>query len=310
MHIQHILVTGRLKSQIKQEIENRDLPQTFRFLEEQEVTSADFLWADAYVNFYPIPQFQWGNLRWVHSLGAGVDRFIDLKEWKNDVVLTRTICSFGQKISEYCLSYILQDLQHHHLFQKQQEASEWTPVTPKTLSSQRVVIYGTGEIGQEVARVFSQLGTEVIGVSLSGQKKAHFKHVYKISERSDFLQETDWVISTLPLTEQTYQLFNHQLFQSLSGAGFINVGRGATVVEESLLWALEQPFLRKAVLDVFEEEPLSPESPLWKDERVTITPHISAVTSAEEGIACFLDTLEKINANQILHNQVDLEKGY
>jgi glyoxylate/hydroxypyruvate reductase len=96
----------------------------------------------------------------------------------------------------------------------------------------------------------------------------------------------------------------------LSNAGFINVGRGASVDEEDLLQALNENQVRFAVLDVFAHEPLPENHPFWNNSRVQITPHISAVTTPEEGAACFLETLKNIDENRHLTNKVDTKKGY
>jgi len=112
------------------------------------------------------------------------------------------------------------------------------------------------------------------------------------------------------LTEKTELLFNKDFFCHVKGAGFINVGRGASVDERALLAALEEYKVRYAVLDVFTEEPLPEEHPFWKHPNVKITPHISAVTTPEEGVECFLETLKNIEENNPLRNKVDIQRQY
>jgi phosphoglycerate dehydrogenase-like enzyme len=249
-------------------------------------------------------------VKWVHSLGAGVDRFLHKKDWNQEILLTRTICSFGQRIAEYCLSYILKDLQLHDRFQAQQQQKKWVQLTPKLIGEQKVLVYGTGEIGQRIAKVFSGLGVDVYGVSLSGKEKAGFNKVMTIDSHFSVLNEMNYLINTLPLTERTEKLFDGAIFNQLSNAGFINVGRGASVAEGALLQALTNNNVRFAVLDVFEVEPLPESNPLWKHPGIQITPHISAVTTPSEGAACFLETLKNIDENRPLDNNVDTKKGY
>ncbi|ODA38901.1 D-2-hydroxyacid dehydrogenase [Desulfosporosinus sp. BG] len=308
--IEKILVTGRLFD-VMQSLLASKLDKEIRFLSEDRVSESDLKWADAFVSFRPTANFQFENIKWVHSLGAGVDSFLYNRAWKRDVILSRTICSFGQKISEYCLSYVLKDLQLHDVFQKSKETKVMKTFEPLAISNQKIVIFGTGSIGQEVARHFRFFRAHVMGVSLSGLQKEPFNQVVPIHKVSGILQDAHWVINTLPLTLKTNKLFTYDLFKHLNKACFINVGRGASVDEYSLLTALDNKNLRLAVLDVFENEPLAHDSPLWERPEIIITPHISAVTSPEEAVNCFLDTHKNVDQERFpLINQVEIDKGY
>lgn len=313
MKINNILFTGRLVKELDlllnscEALKGRGL----RFIPESVVSREDLEWADAYVAFQPTENFHFGNMKWVHSLGAGVDRYMALGKWPDDVLLTRTITSFGQKIGEYTLSYMLKDLQHHNTFRDQQGRGEWKMVAPRAMNEVKVVIFGTGEIGQEVARILAYFGVKVYGVSRSGTDKEYFREVMPlVGVRDSHLGEVDYVINTLPLTEETECLFDEDFFRKLNQAVFLNVGRGGTVDHGALLDALDRGKLKAAVLDVFEEEPLPAESPLWSHRGVTITPHISAITTPEEAVACFLETLECLENGRKLRNAVDVGRGY
>jgi phosphoglycerate dehydrogenase-like enzyme len=310
MNIKNILFLTPMYNEVKSIIENKELNKNFRFLNEQEVEKGDFQWADAVVCFNTKDDYDYSSVKWVHSLGAGVDRFLYKKQWYENVLLTRTICSFGQRIAEYCLSYILKDIQLHDQFQELKVEKKWQPVTPKLLKDQKIMIYGTGEIGQKTAELFKSFGVEVYGVSLSGKQKEFFEKVMSLESHFSRLNEMDYIINTLPLTEITASLFDDKIFTKLSGAGFINVGRGASLNEIALVHALDEKQLRFAVLDVFANEPLSEENPLWTHPNVLITPHISAVTTPHEAVDCFIDTLKNIEENNPLTNEVDIVKGY
>ncbi|WML48560.1 D-2-hydroxyacid dehydrogenase [Neobacillus sp. PS3-34] len=310
MNIINILIVSPMFKELQPLIEKGHIQKNFRFLPEEGMTSEDLDWADALVCFNLKSNVDYSQVKWVHSLGAGVDRFLYGKSWNENVLLTRTVCSFGQRIAEYCLSYILKDLQFHDQFHVAQHQKNWHPVTPKLLRNQKVMIYGTGEIGQQSAKMFSALGVEVYGVSLSGKNKDYFKEVMTVESHFPRLSEMDYIINTLPLTEQTANIFTEKIFDRLSNAGFINVGRGATVDEGALLDALNQKHVRFAVLDVFSQEPLPKENSLWEHPNVHITPHISAVTTPDEGVACFIETLKNIDESKQLGNKVDVEKGY
>lgn len=310
MKINRILVTGRLYKEIEGKLMGK-IHKELLALPEEAVTKENLQWADAFVAFKPTANFDFYNMKWVHCLGAGVDLFLYQRSWKEDVVLTRTICSFGKMISEYCLSYILASLQQHEAFRKQQNELIWQLINPITIEGQNILILGTGVIGQELAKNLSLLGAKITGVSLSGTSKTYFNKVLKLNDIKDELPKVDWIVSTLPLTKDTYELIDESIFSNCYNIGFINVGRGKTVKTSALLEGLESGAIREAVLDVFDTEPLPKESPLWNHPKVKITPHIAAITSVEEGVKCFLDTLQLLEEDiSLLTNRVDIIRGY
>lgn len=310
MNIQNILVVSPKYKEIQALIEKETLHNKFRFLREEDLTENDLEWADAFVGFNLKNDYNYSKVQWFHSLGAGVDRLLFKKQWDENVLLTRTICSFGERIAEYCLSYILKDIQYHDQFYQFQEQKSWQPLTPGLVKDQKIVIYGTGEIGHKTAKILSFFGAQVYGVSLSGAQKKYFKEVISIDHHLSRLCDVNYVINTLPLTEKTERIFNHEFFSQLSNSYFINVGRGASVDEQALLKGLDEKNVRFAVLDVFPIEPLPEQNELWSHRNVLITPHISAVTTPEEGVQCFLETLKNIEGNKPIHNKVDISKGF
>jgi phosphoglycerate dehydrogenase-like enzyme len=129
-----------------------------------------------------------------------------------------------------------------------------------------------------VAKRFGAFGCTVLGVDLYPREDEHFKTMYPLSNLKDVLSQSDVTVLTLPLTEQTKYLMNADTLSALpQGAILVNIARGGVVHTESLLNALHTGALGGAVLDVFEEEPLSEDSPLWDMENVILTPHNSFV---------------------------------
>ncbi|NLZ49161.1 MAG: D-2-hydroxyacid dehydrogenase [Clostridiales bacterium] len=310
MEINKILITGRLYKEIEEQLQGK-LNKEILSLEEEAVRKENLQWADAFVAFRLTANFDFYNIKWVHSLGAGVDGFLFQRHWKEDVLLTRTICSFGKKISEYCLSYILSSLQQHDKFRRQQENCLWQSVEPISMEEQNILILGTGVIGQELAKNLSLLGSKITGISLSGTPKLHFNKVIKFKEIKRELPRANWIINTLPLTNDTFELLDENIFANSNKAGFINVGRGKTVKTSALLDALERGSIKEAVLDVFDIEPLPKDSPLWSHPKIKITPHISAITTVEEGVKCFLETLSLLEKDiSVLTNKVNIKRGY
>lgn len=313
MEINRILIASPMYKELEAIIKTKDVfaKKQFRFRSEETVLEVDYEWADVFVAFQRPANFQFKNIKWVHSLGAGVDKILNGIKWKESVLLTRMIGPFGQKMSEYCLSYILQDYQHHFQLQTKQKERQWDPIAPIPLKEKKVVIFGTGAIGEEIAKTLSYFHMQVYGVSLSGRQKSHFKKIYSSNtDLSELLTDADVVINTMPLTQQTRLFFNEVLFTLLNGAMFINVGRGESVDDDALLQALNNGKVRRAILDVFHDEPLPTNSPLWSHPGVTITPHISAVTTPEEGVDYFIETLAKVERGEEITNKVDLQKGF
>ncbi|WP_066186767.1 D-2-hydroxyacid dehydrogenase [Gracilibacillus timonensis] len=310
MDINHILFVSEMNPQIKDILNSYHLTQSYRFVTEAELSETDLDWADAFVSFQLSEDYDFSKVKWVHSLGAGVDHFLYKKSWDEQVLLTRMTGPFGQRITEYCLSYILADLQCHTPFSELQAQTTWQPKAPRLLSEAKVLIYGTGKIGQHIAKVLSSLGMKVYGVSLSGNSKPNFETVTSFSDHFSKITEMDYLINTLPLTEKTDQIFNRTLFQYTSQLLFINVGRGESVCEKDLLEALTSEHVRGAILDVFAHEPLGADHPFWRHPKIRMTPHIAAITTPEEAVACFVETLQHIENKHPLPNKVDMVKGY
>jgi phosphoglycerate dehydrogenase-like enzyme len=121
---------------------------------------------------------------------------------------------------------------------------------------------------------------------------------------------TDWIVLVIPSTPESRHLFSRDLLAHCRGAVLLNAGRGAVVEEQALPEALEQGWLRGIALDVFETEPLPAESPLWRDPRVMISPHISGLTTVEGAAAGFLESLAELERGVTPKWQVDRTLGY
>ncbi|ADI00359.1 D-isomer specific 2-hydroxyacid dehydrogenase NAD-binding protein [[Bacillus] selenitireducens MLS10] len=316
MDIQTILVASPLHTHMKEMIEKRGALTEFTMIyrDPESVTEEDVARADAFVAFTRPAHVDLSAFQWVHSLGAGVDKLMKDISWPDGVFLTRTVTTFGEKISEYVLSYLLVHTQKHRDFEALQKKKEWTFLPPEPLNTKRALIFGTGEIGSVLARTLAGLGVHVTGVSRSGEEKPSFDEVIFPDKASTALTNrlaaADLIVNTMPLTEETKGYFDGCFFEAAFDSLFINVGRGESVVDEDLLQALERGQLREAVLDVFSEEPLPKSHPFWEHPAVHITPHISAITTAEEGLDCFLDTVTKLKEGTPLTNEADPARGY
>jgi phosphoglycerate dehydrogenase-like enzyme len=251
------------------------------------------------------------SLRWIQAAAAGVDAFLEAGLPLDGVVLTRVSEGFGQPIAEYVLGHLLALSQRLTAIRSAQAERLWAPFAVELLAGQTLGVVGTGVIGQAVAHRAVGLGMRAIGLSRSGVAVSPFERVDPIDRRLAFLGEVNALVLCLPLTPETRHLIGRQELAALRrGAILVNVARGAVVDEAALIETLQRGGIRAAVLDVFEEEPLPADSPLWGMENVTITPHHAGLNRPEIISSIFLDNLARFRAGEPLHGIVNLEQGY
>lgn len=249
-------------------------------------------------------------LRWLQSTFAGIDALIK-PELRQDYQLTNIRGHFGQLIAEYVIGLTLNYTRHFSLYHTQQHAGVWQPQPYCSLTSQTMVILGTGSIGSHLAQVASALGIKVIGVNRSGiSDTVAFDQVYSLSNLTDALAKATIVVSTLPATLNTDQLLNAGTLAHCNHVLLFNVGRGNAVCEHGLLDALEKNSVQHAFLDVFNQEPLAQNHPFWQHDKITVTPHIAAESFPEQVFDIFQGNYLRFIANQPLHCKVDFDKGY
>ncbi|MEW5917996.1 MAG: D-2-hydroxyacid dehydrogenase [Gemmatimonadota bacterium] len=275
-----------------------------------EVTNDDVQWADVFVGFRRPPITNWGNVRWIHSVGAGVDAFLFRADLPNHVLVTRTSEPFGPQIAEYCLTRALMFTQHIRELERSQAKRKWEPRFIDTLAGTRAVIVGTGEIGSEIARRFRAMGCTVDGVSRGGRANEAYHATHRLESLPKLAAEARWLIAALPLTEDTFHLIDGKTFSACRGTVFINVGRGAVVDERALIAALNDGTLGGAALDVFEDEPLAETSPLWTHPNVIASPHIAGLTTTAGAGDGFLECLAELEHGIQPRWAVDRQRGY
>lgn len=266
---------------------------------------------NVYAGFYELEGLDVSHLDWIHSFGAGLDRFMSNESIReNEIPISRSIGHMGRAIGEYCLAHILAIYQHVSVFRHQQQKAIWNPITPVGLEDKKVLILGTGAIGQGISQVLSPMNMTIYGVNSDGRAMPNFHQCFTWGQLSIIGPECDILINAFPLTDQTDGLINSQFLANFNEVLFINIGRGAVVdSEESILQSLSKGNLSHAVLDVFKEEPLTELSKLWKHDRVILTPHISGLTSFEDVTKGF----EKGLQAYLIGNMsafLDYQKGY
>ncbi|PMJ96705.1 D-2-hydroxyacid dehydrogenase [Vibrio sp. 10N.261.55.A7] len=251
------------------------------------------------------------NLEWMQSVYAGIDSLM-LPTLRQDYLLTNVKGIFGQQIAEYVLGYTISYFRHFDVYKQQESQKQWLPHRYTSLQGKRMVILGTGSIGSFLAKSARALGIEVCGINRTGipSKDSPFSDVYHIQEFPNALKGTDIIINTLPATSETNNLINREFFSYCHQALLFNVGRGNAVNEHDLREAITEGKIAHAFLDVFVNEPLTPEHPFWDIEKITVTPHIAASSFPDQVIDQFKDNYLRWRDGFKLINRVDFNRGY
>lgn len=225
------------------------------------------------------------GLKWLQVFNAGVDHPIYAEMLARGVRLTTSSGSTAEPIAQTAITGLLMLARNFPHWLESQKNHAWNPMRapslPRDLKGQTVLLLGLGHIGNEIARLAKALGLNVIGVRRSGRKSGdHADELHAPEALGGLLPQADWLVVACPLTPETRGMVNAGVLARLpQGARVINIARGEIIAEAALVAALESGHLAGAYLDVFEKEPLPPESPLWNMPNVLISPHNSAATS-------------------------------
>ncbi|BDY06570.1 D-2-hydroxyacid dehydrogenase [Ferrimonas sp. YFM] len=247
---------------------------------------------------------------WLASTFVGVNPLLS-PGLPSGYPLTHIKGIFGPLMAEYVVGHLLSLYRDLPRLRVQQQQQEWKPFGYTSLRHQTMLILGTGDIGQEVARVATALGMNTLGVSRSGAAAAHFDQVYPVSRLHQALGQAQVVVGVLPDTPDTRGLIDESALTQLpAGAILINVGRGTLIKDDALLNALGSGRVSHAVLDVFQQEPLPRAHPFWHHPRVTLTPHVAATSFPEQVWQQFTDNLSRFQRGAPLAHLFDWSKGY
>jgi len=253
------------------------------------------------------------NLRWIHTISAGVDHLLFPELRESDAILTNASGVFNIPIAETVMAYILAVVKRLPEFWAHQREHRWEKLPLRELRGLTVGIVGMGDIGTEVARLCRAFGMRVLGLRRRPAPSDLADEVLPPDRLQDLLARSDFVVIAVPLTAETRGMIGRaELAAMKPDAWLVNISRGAIVDEEALIEALRAGRIGGACLDVFTQEPLPPESPLWDMPNVIITPHNSWSSPhiEEREIALFLENLRRYVAGEPLLNVVDKQAGY
>lgn len=251
-------------------------------------------------------------LKAVFNLGAGVDGLLQVPNLPRDIPVVRLEdAGMAAQMAEYVACHVVEETRDLARYREQQARRVWKILRPIERGEWPVGVLGLGVIGRRVATTLAALDYPVAGWARSAHVLDGVE-VFAGRERlGDFLARTRILVNTLPLTDETRDLIDHALLTQLQpDAVLINVGRGEHVVDDDLLRAIDEGRVRRAVLDVFRDEPLPPAHPYWRRPQVTITPHIAARTLREATIAQIAAKIRALDAGEPISGIVDLQRGY
>jgi len=246
------------------------------------------------------------SLRWLHTFSAGVDHPWFQKLHASGVRLTTSSGSAAPPIAQTVMLYLLALTRGLPAWADAQRRRAWEPHEVRDLTGMRLGVAGLGPIGLEVARLGAAFGMEVVGLRRTPRGDEPCE-TWPLGRLDELLPRVDALVLALPLAPETRRLVGERELALLPpGALLVNVGRGEVVDEAALVRALESGRLGGAGLDVFEREPLPPESPLWALPNVIVTPHASGTSAASRERACalFLDNLARYVRGEPLRNEV------
>jgi len=251
------------------------------------------------------------NLQAIFSIGAGVDHIINDPDLPA-VPLTRMVdTNMTERMREYVVLHVLRYHRRQPDYDALQRARRWEELDQPHASGRRVGVLGLGELGTSSANALALLGFDVAGWSRRPKSLDGVTTFHGAEGLPPFLAQSEILVCLLPLTAATRSIIDAGFLAQLpAGAALINAARGDHVVDPDLMAALDSGHISGATLDVFSEEPLPPDHPYWGHPKVTVTPHISAITDPVSSADQVAENIHRLRAGKALINLVDLEQGY
>lgn len=280
----NILVTGALSCADECMEEMRKMGHTTVFMQNEAdalpccADSVEGVVCNGLFLHHPIEKFT--GLKYIQLTSAGFDRVPTDYVREHNIMIYNARGVYSIPMAEFALCGVLQLYKKSRFFTENQKKCIWEKHRGLTeLYGRTVCIVGCGSVGTECAKRFKAFGTSVISVDILKPTADCYDIYYTLENIGDAVSEADIVILTLPLTDDTRNMFDKNMFDKMKGgAVLVNIARGAIVNGKALLEALKSGKLFGAVLDVFEEEPLGSDDALWRLENVVLTPHNSFVS--------------------------------
>lgn len=247
------------------------------------------------------------GMRWFHAFVAGLDHPVFRSIAARGVTVTNSAGFNAVPIAQYVLAMLLRHAKNIPAWEAAQRERAWRRVESDELTGRTLGLVGLGSIGREVARLARAFDMRVLGMRRQQTPVANVDALIPPAQLHRLLRESDYLVIAAPLTDETRGLLDTAAFAAMKPSAYlINVARGPIVDQAALIAALEDGRIAGAALDVFDEEPLTPESRLWTLPNVLITPHNAAASprTLERGARTFIENLRRYAAGEPLEHVV------
>lgn len=283
------------EAKIKEEIKDADAIITFK-LSDEALANAE-------------------KLKWIQAMTAGVDFFSLSDINSKNIAITTARGVHKSHITEYIISMMIVSARNLHkiILQKDQKDKRWYGSPQNEIRGKKLGILGLGSIGQELAKTTNYLGMKVYGVKRTVAEVDYVEKVFTPDNMEWIFENCDYIVNLLPSTENTANIINKKYFNMLKpNCTMINAGRGKTVNEEDLYLALKNNQFKLYISDVFVEEPLPKDNPLWDLDNIIITPHIAGPTTnyATKLYEVIKPNIKAFINGEDLNNKYNLNRGY
>jgi len=255
---------------------------------------------------------QLAHVRAIFLMGAGVDALLKLGDALPPVPIVRLgDAGMGVQMAEYVSHAVLRYYRHFDDYEQQARHGVWDPLPLTPKEEFAVGIMGLGKLGLPVVEAMRLFGFPVRGWSRTPKDIPGVECFHGEEGLEPFLRGTKVLVCMLPLTPETANLLDrHNLGKLQPGAYLINVSRGAILAEPDLMTMIRSGQIAGATLDVFRHEPLPAPHPFWNEPRISITPHISALTVRHDAVRQILEKIAKLESGQPVDDIVDRDLGY
>ncbi|MFD2365051.1 2-hydroxyacid dehydrogenase [Pseudoduganella sp. GCM10020061] len=257
-----------------------------------------------------VPELQ--HVKAIFLTGAGVDAIMKFNDQLPDVPIIRLgDAGMAVQMAEYVLHAVLGYYRRMPEYEAQARRGEWKQLPQHRKEDFTVGVLGTGVLGMRVVEALRHFGFPVRGWSRSAKSIEGVASFAGMESLDGFLAGSRVLVNMLPLTPETNELLNHARLSRLpKGAYLVNVARGAHIVENDLLELVKSGHIAGATLDVFANEPLPAAHPFWSEPRITITPHVSALTLRTESVQQIAGKMRALARNEPVADVVDRQRGY
>jgi glyoxylate/hydroxypyruvate reductase A len=256
---------------------------------------------------------QQSGLKAVFNIGAGVDAILQFGDAlpKNLTIVRLDDAGMGMQMAEYVTHAVLRYFRRLNEFETQARAGQWRFLKPHDKKNFSVGILGLGVLGTQMAQALAHFGFPINGWSRTRKEVPGVRCYSGPAGLDEFLRLSRVLVCVLPLTDETAGLLNETVLGKLpQGAYLINVARGAHLVEDDLLKLVQNGHIAAATLDVFRDEPLPPAHPFWQEPKITITPHIAALTLRGDSVRQIAGKIRALERGEPIAGVVDRTRGY